>query len=148
MPRVINPASELQDAMESHPMMTLLAGGKPVLPTEFDGVYLVPLQFPGAMFGHLKREDIAGIGTHPANHFVADSPKQFMDRFGSVLDALPQNLAVFCTIIQKAEEPESGGWRWHKWGEYVGDFTPTTEYLYDEPIIQQVTIIHIVSFPQ
>jgi hypothetical protein len=35
-----------------------------------------------------------------------------------------------------AKDPENagngGGWRWHKWGEYIGTGQPTTEYLDDE----------------
>jgi hypothetical protein len=34
------------------------------------------------------------------------------------------------------KEPENagrgGGWRWHKWGPYIGKGEPTTEYLDDE----------------
>lgn len=36
-----------------------------------------------------------------------------------------------------------GGWRWHKWGEYIGTQTPTTEYLDDEPLVEQVYCYHI-----
>ncbi len=38
---------------------------------------------------------------------------------------------------------KGGGWRWHKWGEYIGTAAPTTEYLDDEPIIEQVYVYHI-----
>lgn len=36
-----------------------------------------------------------------------------------------------------------GGWRWHKWGEYIGHYTPTTEYLDDEPLIEMVYCFHV-----
>ncbi len=38
---------------------------------------------------------------------------------------------------------KGGGWRWHKWGEYIGNRVPTTEYLDDEPDIEQVFCFHI-----
>jgi hypothetical protein len=34
------------------------------------------------------------------------------------------------TIVKGTEE---SGWRWHKWGEYIGLGKPTREYLNDEP---------------
>ena len=43
------------------------------------------------------------------------------------------------TKVVKAEEPWDGGWRWHKWGEYIGDKTPECEYIVDEgPDITEV----------
>lgn len=39
---------------------------------------------------------------------------------------------VFVTPIIKEEQPEHSGWRWHKWGEYIGTKTPKHEYIYDE----------------
>jgi hypothetical protein len=38
---------------------------------------------------------------------------------------------------------QGGGWRWHKWGAYIGDQTPTTEYLDDEPIIESIYVYHV-----
>lgn len=45
------------------------------------------------------------------------------------------NLLVYLGRHRRADQPESGGWRWHKWGPYLGVHSPETsteyEYLYD-----------------
>lgn len=58
----------------------------------------------------------------------------------------PRLLGVFFTPMVRAEQSPEGGWRWHKWGEYIGDHTPTAEYLYDEPEIERVYVVSIESF--
>ena len=63
---------------------------------------------------------------------VCDSPKQFMEDYGAILEDDPENkFVVFFTHVAKTPGKKDG-WRWHKWGEYVGKGTPTTEYLDDE----------------
>lgn len=74
---------------------------------------------------------------------VCDSVGQFMEKFG---DALKADAAGYClsfTRIAKDEQSPEGGWRWHKWGEYVGNGEPTTEYLYDEPKFTEVYVFHM-----
>ena len=39
---------------------------------------------------------------------------------------------------------ETQGWRWHKWGEYIGKHTPQYEYLSDEKGIDYVLTWDIV----
>jgi hypothetical protein len=63
---------------------------------------------------------------------VVDSPEQFRDRYASQLDADDRSFVVFFTAINKSDQPDEGGWRWHKHGEYIGDKNPQCEYLYDE----------------
>lgn len=55
----------------------------------------------------------------------------------------PEPYIISLTRIRKQVQPESGGWRWHKWGQYIGEKTPTTEYLYDEPEIDEVFVYHV-----
>ena len=40
--------------------------------------------------------------------------------------------------VNREDQPEDGGWRWHKWDNYIGTQQPTCEYLYDEPEIDRV----------
>ena len=54
----------------------------------------------------------------------------------------------FCVTLtpvrrNQANANRGGGWRWHKWGDYIGKHTPTTEYLDDEPLIELVYVYHI-----
>ena len=73
---------------------------------------------------------------------VCDSPEQLLEACPELL--LPgREFVVTVTPIEKANQPEEGGWRWHKWGPYIGAQTQTCEYLYDEPLIEKVYCYHI-----
>jgi len=67
------------------------------------------------------------------NYGVCDSIDQFMSEFGELLERSPHKLVISFTHIRKDAQPAKDGWRWHKWGPYVGNGTPSTEYLCDEP---------------
>lgn len=66
---------------------------------------------------------------------VCDSPKQFVDRYKDALAADPVR-TFFTTFTHIRKNPsnrgQGGGWRWHKWGPYIGEGTPGCEYLDDE----------------
>lgn len=75
---------------------------------------------------------------------VCDSPEQFMQHeLGKWIEASDRKFVVSFSRIQKATQSESGGWRWHKWGEYIGEHEPTCEYIYDEPEIEEVYCYHV-----
>ena len=65
-----------------------------------------------------------------------------------VLSASERKYALFFTKIH--QEPGEGGWRWHKWGPYIGKHDIQCEYLADEDLsdIDQkyVVIFHIFEF--
>jgi hypothetical protein len=41
-----------------------------------------------------------------------------------------------------------GGWRWHKWGPYIGTQEPKCEYIHDEPEIEEVFTYHVYELKQ
>ena len=104
------------------------------------------------------RPGIYEVGHHGASNFLRgyeDYPELTVGPYG-VCDSVEQLLAacpeleapgrdfvVTLTKVRKADQPEDGGWRWHKWGEYIGTQNPTTEYLHDEPNIEEVYCFHI-----
>lgn len=45
----------------------------------------------------------------------------------------------------KEHEPPKDGWRWHKWGPYIGTQEPKAEYLYDEPTITLIYTYTIIQ---
>lgn len=54
----------------------------------------------------------------------------------------------FIVTLTKVERDPSnkgngGGWRWHKWGEYIGAHESQCEYLDDEEGIDHVYCFHI-----
>jgi hypothetical protein len=71
------------------------------------------------------------------------------DRIDNLLEFIPEltsterEFVVLLHKITKSDQPNEGGWRWHKWGDYIGTQTPTTEYIYDEPEIEVVYCYHI-----
>lgn len=71
------------------------------------------------------------------------------DNVGQLLNACPEletvgrEFTIVLTKITKAEQDPRGGWRWHKWGPYVGTQNPQHEYIYNEPDIEYVYVYHI-----
>ena len=74
-------------------------------------------------------DGIQNLLTHPQYADILNGSRQF---------------TVFMTEIRREHE-EPGGWRWHKWGPYIGSQEPTTEYLYDEEEIESVWLFNIVE---
>jgi len=68
------------------------------------------------------------------NYGVCDSPEQFAEDFKELIESDPRPMVVMFTHVAKdvSNKGLGGGWRWHKWGPYVGKGTPTREYLDDE----------------
>jgi len=81
---------------------------------------------------------------------VCDSPQQFLDRFKARLVNDPRPLCVTFTHVCKVPGNREG-WRWHKWGTYIGTGTPECEYLDDEPGFENgvyVYTIYQISGPE
>lgn len=77
---------------------------------------------------------------------VCDSPEQFLNRYRDKLRQDPRTFCIGFTHVAKdpSNKGKGGGWRWHKWGPYIGDGEPTTEYLDDEEgFAQGVFTYHI-----
>lgn len=72
---------------------------------------------------------------------VCDTPEQAVEGLG--LRARPERFFVSFVEINKATQPSDGGWRWHKWGSYIGDHEPQCEYIHDEPEIEKVYTFHV-----
>lgn len=83
-----------------------------------------------------------GIGSYG----VCDSIEQFKERILPILLEDSRRFAVGFTKVVKIEQPPQDGWRWHKWGSYIGDKEPQCEYLYDEgDDIQEVFTFSIIE---
>lgn len=74
---------------------------------------------------------------------VCDTVEQFLSRYKKGLSESERKFVIGFTEVVKSEQPERGGWRWHKWGPYIGDKTSHYEYLYDEPDIESVFCYHV-----
>jgi hypothetical protein len=80
---------------------------------------------------------------HCGVYGVADNIEQIKKHFKSVIENETCCAVISVCEIDKANEPERGGWRWHKWGEYVGTHEITCEYIKDEPIVEKVLCFHL-----
>jgi len=74
---------------------------------------------------------------------VADNPEQVLKHFKTVINNPDVEVVISFTPIYKSEQPEDGGWRWHKWGTYIGDHEIQHEYLYDEEGIEKVLVYQV-----
>lgn len=74
---------------------------------------------------------------------VADNVEQVLEHFKAVVDNPEVEIALEFTVIRKKDQPADGGWRWHKWGEYIGTHEIQHEYLYDEEGVEEVMVYHV-----
>jgi hypothetical protein len=77
------------------------------------------------------------------NYGVCDDYKQVLKEYPELKKDKNRKFIVSMTPMFKDCQPKSGGWRWHKWGKYIGKQKPTCEYLYDEKDIELVFVYHI-----
>lgn len=73
---------------------------------------------------------------------VCDSYQQLLEKVPLLLTS-KRKFFVGLVEIRKDEQPDEGGWRWHKWGVYIGTQDPTCEYIHDEPDIKVVYTYHV-----
>lgn len=74
---------------------------------------------------------------------VADTVEQVKEHYAHVIANPDVQICIALMPVFKSNEPEHGGWRWHKWGEYIGTHKPQCEYLYNEPDIDMVLCFHV-----
>ena len=113
------------------PITMAIAGlGEPIKPeVVVDGVVVIPsFNFDILVFG---RNKFFEFEPEFPSYGVCDSPEQFLEKYGDILSGDPRTFAVGLTHVAK-NPGEKCGWRWHKWGEYVGTGNPRHEYLADE----------------
>ena len=73
---------------------------------------------------------------------VCDNYQQILDQCPMLKDSDRQFFITIKSVKKENQDPD-GGWRWHKWGPYIGTHEITTEYLYDEPNVEEVFVYHI-----
>ena len=80
---------------------------------------------------------------------VCDNATQAINHYNNLLKEhiLSEDKKYLISLhrIYKGNEPECGGWRWHKHGKYIGVQKPTCEYIYDEKDIDLVYCFTILE---
>jgi hypothetical protein len=71
---------------------------------------------------------------HKSQYGVADSVEQIKEYFKEEIEDTNRKYFIsFTPVFQdKENKGKRGGWRWHKWGEYIGNLDAKCEYLDDE----------------
>lgn len=80
----------------------------------------------------------------PDDFGVCDDYTQILAKWPE-LESDPAHFIVALSLVRKADQESEGGWRWHKWGPYIGTKNPQHEYLYDEEDIEEVFCFHIIE---
>lgn len=73
---------------------------------------------------------------------VADNIEQIKNHFKQAIKHKTNKIIISVVEIAKDTQPKNWGWRWHKWGEYIGIQNPQMEYIADEPEIERVYCFH------
>jgi hypothetical protein len=81
-----------------------------------------------------------GQGINP--YGISDNVEQIKAKFKDAMES-SNPVVIAYTEIRRDEQPAQGGWRWHKWGEYIGTQDSQCEYIHDEPNIESVFVYHV-----
>lgn len=105
------------------------------------------------------KDGVYNVGHFGSSHFLRDyqeypenlsiGPYGVCDSVDQIFEKCPElitsdrKFVVTVTEVRKENQDPTGGWRWHKWGDYIGTKNPQHEYLYDEEDIDSVFVYHI-----
>ena len=107
--------------------------------TNFDGIYCnhpLDLYLPYSNYktrenNHFWIEDKYGCSFSG----VCDNASQALEYFENLEKELNTDFGdcvIEMSLISKEHQPKYEGWRWHKWGPYIGIKNPQCEYIVDE----------------
>lgn len=119
---------------------------------DFDGVYVCELNSNHTieMITNYKEKTNFKSPIYWCHYGVCDNASQALDYYDNLYkqnkDYMEDKMFVILLVpVIRKQEPESGGWRWHKWGRYIGKFEPKCEYLHDEDGIDYVYCFDILE---
>jgi hypothetical protein len=73
---------------------------------------------------------------------VCDSVEQWKEAYYDILKSSYRKYVIAFVEIYREDEPPRDGWRWHKWGPYIGNYKIQYEYLYNETI-DKIVLFHV-----
>lgn len=138
-------------AVYGDPLSRIIAelnGNRFVVTRLKQGVYQIPT-FNGECFitGQYKVDRYPVFEPGPDREYrgaygVCDNANQILATYPELVDSERRFTVTLCEVRREAQS-ETGGWRWRKWGRYIGTFDAQCEYLYDEVGIERVFCYHI-----
>ena len=93
--------------------------------------------------GFLEEKCNVHITNKRVEYGVCDNYEQVLEKYKYILNDTNKNYVVGLSTVKRENQSSEGGWRWHKWGEYIGNQNPQHEYLYDDTHIDKVYCYHI-----
>lgn len=103
--------------------------------------------------GQKPEEHPNALGMEPfgghwiSGYGVADNLEQVLAHFDYFVKHPTRRFCIGVVEVVRPENPEpQTGFRWHKWGSYIGIHTPQCEYFNDEEGIPEVMFFHIYEF--
>lgn len=88
-------------------------------------------------------EDKQWYNYQASSYGVADSIEQILMYFHAVIGNPNNKVLITTREIKREDQSESGGWRWHKNGKYIGTKNPQHEYFYDDKHIDKIVTFHV-----
>lgn len=123
--------------------------------TEFDGVYVCHLNANHDIENLTDYKEVKNFESpiYWCNYGVADNASQVLNYYDKLVEKHfeymnDRKFVILLTPIFKEDQPKNGGWRWHKWGQYIGKYNPQCEYLYDEDGIDYVYVFNILEIDE
>jgi len=121
----------ISNGMDEESAKELIQDGNALRPTEIEpGVYS-SRSFNPHLYITTEYEDL--------DYGVADSVEQIKEYLEEQIQS-DKKFIITVTEVHKSQQPKEGGWRWHKWGQYIGEQNTQHEYLYDEENIDSVLV--------
>ena len=118
----------------------------------FEGVYVCNLNsnYTLESITNYKEKKNFDSPIYWLNYGVCDNASQVLDYYDNLYQhhkdyMHDKTFVILLTPIIRKHEPQYGGWRWHKWGQYIGKFQPGCEYIYDEKGIDYVYCFTILE---
>lgn len=130
----LDPISEMIGKLNGNDFLPVEWEEGIILRPDFGGSHILP-NYRDFIFDPEKILSISEYG-------VCDTHTQILEQCPELQDPNREFLIIL-TPVKKQNQSSEGGWRWHKWGPYIGDKKPQCEYLYDEPRIEEVFVYHI-----
>lgn len=103
---------------------------------DFSGIYILDDWNDHVLAGHLtdyEAQEMFYI------YGVCDNASQILD----VYPDIPDDYVIFMAPIFSDKTEPCSGWRWHKWGPYIGIQEHYHEYLNDEPHVDMIYVFSI-----
>lgn len=140
---LVNDDAAMRDNSGGILMMIASASGRPLGAHRIrDGVY--EIGHFGSSHWPLGYEDHPRFSdTNFGCYGVCDNVEQILAACPEIETSESRAFVITLTTIRRADEPREGGWRWHKWGEYIGTFKPAHEHIADETGIDEVFVYHV-----